>query len=278
MDIKMYRAVSAFKPDIFVGLGSIRAAHASWLMRKPCVIFDDDEYSYPYYHWFVNVICVFSGFKYAGEKIIKIPGYKELAYLHPNWYAPASNLSFGEPTTLLRFVSWTAFHDVGQSGFNLNFKRKLIKHLGAYSKVYVSSETAMPEDLEHNRISIKPEELHNFLSRIKLLVSDSQTMSTEAAVMGIPVVRCNSFVGEDDMGNFIELENKYQLIYNYRNPEHALNKAIELIKKPDLNLQWKLKRKQLLKEKIDVTSFMIWFIENYPESFNKMKFCQGGCQ
>ena len=34
-------------PDIFLGLGSIRAAHVSWLMGKPSIIFDDDEYTYP---------------------------------------------------------------------------------------------------------------------------------------------------------------------------------------------------------------------------------------
>ncbi len=31
------------------------------------------------------------------------------------------------------------------------------------------------------------------------------------------------------------------------------------------------KRKRMLSDKIDVTAFMIWFIENYPESVKIMK-------
>lgn len=276
LDYKMYKEVKNLNPDLFVGFGSIRAAHVAWLMRKPCILFDDDEYSYPYYHWFVKTVCVFSGFKLSGKKIIKVPGFKELAYLHPHWFSSKHSIFLEEPITLLRFVSWNAFHDFGQRGFNLDFKRKLVKELGRYSKVYISSESPMPEDLERYRVNIKPEEIHYFLSNVKLLVSDSQTMTTEAAVMGIPAVRCNSFVGENDMGNFRELEHKYNLIFNYKNPNHALEKAIELIKKPGLELEWKRKRQYVLREKIDVTAFMIWFIENYPQSFKVMKFKGGG--
>jgi len=105
----------------------------------------------------------------------------------------------------------------------------------------------------------------------KMLVGDSQTMTTEAGVLGTPAIRCNSFVGENDMGNFIELEQKYSLIFNYDDPNKAMEKAVELIQKPNLKEEWKKKREQLLKDKIDVTAFMVWFIENYPESFREMK-------
>ena len=63
LDLKMYRSVKAFNPDLFLGSGSIRAAHVSRIMRKPCINFDDDEYSYPYYHHFADAICGFSGFQ-----------------------------------------------------------------------------------------------------------------------------------------------------------------------------------------------------------------------
>jgi len=271
LNFKMYKAVKELNPDLFIGFGSIRAAHVSWLIGKPCIIFDDDEYSYPYYHWFVKTVCGFSGFKLLGEKIIKVPGFKELAYLHPHWFTPKQSIITEERITLLRFVSWTAFHDFGRSGFDLDFKRKLVKELEKYSKVYISSESSMPEDLEQYRINIKPDQIHDLLSNVKLLVSDSQTMTTEASILGTPAVRCNSFVGEDDMGNFKELEDKYQLIYNYRNPDQALEKAVELVKKDGLKSEWKKKKQHLLRDKIDVTTFMVWFVENYPDSFNEMK-------
>lgn len=96
-------------------------------------------------------------------------------------------------------------------------------------------------------------------------------MTTEAGVLGTPAIRCNSFVGENDMGNFIELEQKYGLIFNYNDSDKAIGKAVELIQKPDLKEEWRKKREKLLKDKIDVTAFMVWFIENYPESFKEMK-------
>ena len=273
-DFALYKAVKPFKPDFFVGLGSLRAVHVSWLMRKPCVMFEDDEFTYPLYHWFAKSVCGFSGFKLSGEKIIKVPGYKELAYLHPNRFSPGPDSRNKEKTVLLRFVSWTAFHDGGQQGFNLAYKQRLAAELSKYARVYISSEGLLPPDLAQYELTIQPEEMHTFLSKADLLVSESETMTTEAAVLGTPVVRCNSFVCDDDKGNFVQLEKRYQLIYNYRDPEAALQKALELIKTPGLKEIWKEKRQHLLTEKIDVTAFMIWLVENYPDSFNAIKAAQ----
>jgi uncharacterized protein len=267
MNIKMYKAVRAMKPDIFLGFGSVRAAHVAWLLRKPCVNFDGDEFTFPYYKWFVNTVCVFSGFEKTGKKIVNVPGYKELAYLHPRWFSPSIATQTKDQITVLRFVS-RAFHDVGRERFDLDFKRKLVWELGKYSTVFISSETPLPVELERYRLNIKPEEMHSFLSGANLLVTDSGTMTTEAAVMGIPAVRCNSFVGHGDLGIFQELEKKYGLIFNYQDPDLALKKAIELARIPDIKIDWEQKRKSLLQDKIDVTSFMVWFVEHYPESMN----------
>ena len=96
-------------------------------------------------------------------------------------------------------------------------------------------------------------------------------MTTEAAILGTPAVRCNSFVGPKDMGNFIELEQKYDSIYSYQDSRQAIQKAVELIQQPDLKKQWAKKRQKLLADKIDVTHFMVDFIENYPDSFKVYK-------
>jgi len=277
MDLKMYKAVKSFKPDIFIGFGSIRAAHVSKLMGIPCITFDDDEYSYLYYYSFTKVVCGFSGFKKSGKKVVKLNGYKELAYLHPNYFKPDKKIldeigiSKNDEFVLLRFVAWKAYHDAGREGFDMETKRKLVKELEKYLTVFISSEVSLPKDFEKHRLPISPEKIHNFLYHAKLLVCDSQTMTTEAGVLGTPAIRCNSFVGGNDMGNFIELEQKYGLIFNYNDPDKAIEKAVELIQKPDLKEEWKKKREQLLKDKIDVTAFMVWFIENYPESFREMK-------
>ena len=94
-------------------------------------------------------------------------------------------------------------------------------------------------------------------------------MATEASVLGTPSIYISSLVGT--MGNFIELEQKYDLLYSFREPDKAIQKALELIQQPDLKEKWAKKREGLLADKIDVTQFMVDFIENYPESFVKYK-------
>jgi predicted glycosyltransferase len=279
MDWKMYKAVKTFKPDIFLGFGSIRAAHVSKLMRKPCIAFDDSEPAFAehlLYVPFTNAILTPNCFnKNFGKKHIRYNGYTELAYLHPNYFTPDPTvldelgLIKEDNFTLLRFVSWKAGHDIGHYG--LQNKTRIVHELEKYGKVFISSEGQSDKNLEKYEIKIAPEKMHALLYYAKLMFCDSQTMTTEAGILGTPAVRCNSFVGKKDMGNFSELEKKYNLIFNYRDEETALAKTVELLQRPNLKEEWKKKREKLLKDKIDVTAFMVWFIENYPESFKEMK-------
>src|SRR5665811_2442500 len=91
--------------------------------------------------------------------------------------------------------------------------------------------------------------IHDAIYYAKLLVTDTQTMATEAALLGTPTVRSNTFVGERDMGNFVELEQRYGLLFNYREPHKAAEKAVELVHQPDVKAQWQAKRERLLSEK-----------------------------
>lgn len=63
------------------------------------------------------------------------------------------------------------------------------------------------------------------------------------------------------MGNFIELNETYGLLFNYNNSDKALNKAIELVQSPSVKNDWGKKGEQLLKDKFDVTSFIVKFVE-----------------
>ena len=49
------------------------------------------------------------------------------------------------------------------------------------------------------------------------------------------------------------------------------DKIQELLSQENLKEQWKIKRDRLLADKIDVTAFYVWFIENYPESAKIMR-------
>lgn len=119
-------------------------------------------------------------------------------------------------------------------------------------------------------LSRPPRKMHDVLHYASLLVGDTQTSTTETACLGTPAVRCNSFVGPQDMGNFAELGQMYGLIFNFADPEEAIEESIELIQRPNIKQKWAIKREKILQDRVDVTAFMTWFIENYPEIKNTM--------
>lgn len=280
-DYKLMKISNKFNPGIFVSLSSPYSAQVSKLKGKSSITFTDSEptklilsLTVP----FTDVVITPTDFrKKLGKKHIRIKGYKELAYLHPNWFKPNPDIldilgiSKDEKYVILRFSAFDASHDIGIKGFSLDDKRRLLSELEKCATVFISSEVKLPDDLEKYAMKIPPHRMHDALYYASLLVGDTQTSTTESACLGTPAIRCNTFVGQNDMSNFIELEQKYGLIFNYREPKKAIEKAIELIRQPNLKQEWQKKRKKLLEDKIDITAFMTWFIEDYPESFKIMK-------
>ena len=273
------------KPELLVGFGG-QEAYNAFLLGCHSITFQDSEphinlaylTQYKTFMPFVSSIVTTKTFTdNLGKKHIKVDSFKEMSYLHPRYFTPDENiydlLKIGknENFVIIRFNAFDAVHDAGAASFSLEQKRRLIFELQQYAHVFISAEKKITQDLENYLLNIPKQKIHDCLYYAKMLVTDTQTMTTEAAILGTPVVRCNSFVGTNDMGNFIELEHKYKLIFNYRNPDHAIEKAISLIQDQDIKKEWNTKKQKLLRNKIDITAFIVWYIENYPESFREMK-------
>ena len=286
MDIlRAYKYLQLAKPDIILGFG-IDSAWISKLLGKPCIIFNDTEplsnafflsLQFKLFLRFADVHISPDTFKNDfGIKHIKIRSFKEMAYLHPKYFNPDKRsldyLGIGNDRfAILRFNAFDATHDIGHWGFSNEDKIRLVKELGKYCRVFISSEKTLTAELEPFRIKIPIHKIHDVLFYSDLLVGDTQTLTTEAAILGTPAIRYNSFVGKKDMGNFIALEKEYGLIFNYNTPEKAIDKAIELIQNLNLKKEWSIKKEKILNETTDVTAFMVWFIENYPASFHEIK-------
>jgi len=276
LDLKMYLFCKKIDPDILIGIGSIRAAHASLLLKKPCISFEDTEHAKEQirlYLPFTATVCTPSCYRDdLGPKQVRYNGYHELAYLHPNRFTPDPavlnelGLTENDRFIIVRFVSWEASHDVGQHG--IRDKVGLVKALEQYGRVLITSEGALPPELQPYQIRISPEKLHDLLYYATLYVGEGGTMASEAAVLGTPSIFISSLVGT--MGNFIELEKTYDILYGFTDSSNALEKAIEILHDSKSKDKWKTKRERLLKEKIDATEFMIWLIENYPQSIIEM--------
>ena len=280
VESRLYHIARSFRPDILIGgVGNCYVAHIGNLIRKPSIVFDDTEHAkidHLLMDPFVSVICTPSCYHDTiGSKQVRYQGYHELAYLHPNYYTPNPavlkelNLTEGDPFIIVRFVSWQASHDVGQHG--IRDKVGLVRSLEKYGRVLITSEGMLPPDLERNRIRVSPEKMHDLLSYAILYIGEGATMASESAILGTHAIYVNTL----RLGYTDEEEEKYGLVYTFSDPEKmetgVLTKAVELLESEDLHDRGKLKQRNLLRDKIDVTAFMIWFIENYPKSVNQMK-------
>lgn len=278
--VRAYRYLKDRKPDLIAGFG-IYSTCVARMLNIPDITFCDSEpmiypasYAVPFnfFRRFTGALVTPSSFRQAlGKKQILVPSYKELAYLHPNHFRPDRGiyqllgLPEGSDYALLRFNAFDAMHDVGITGFSGADKIRLVKELEKYVPVFISSYGGVPEEIRDRLLPVPKHRIHDVISFAKLVVTDTGTTTTEACVLGTPAVRAMTFV-RNDAGNWVELENKYGLLYNYIEPGKAIARAVELIRQPDLRERWKAKRERLLQDKIDMTSYMVWFIENYPGS------------
>ena len=199
-------------------------------------------------------------------KKISYNSLHELAYLHPSRFTPDSKVLesynlVNQKYFILRLVSLTASHDVGKTGLSNQLVQKLINLLETKGKVLITSERELPQQFEKYRIKISPEEIGHIMYYAEIFIGDSQTMTTEAAVLGVPSLRCNSFVGI--IRSMAELENKYGLTCGYlpENFEQLIVKVEELLRVSNLKEVMEQKRKVMLQDKIDFSTFMINYFE-----------------
>jgi len=276
-----YRYSKKFKPDVYIAQTLPHFGFVSTLRGADYYIFEDTE-KVSILHSITIPFCtsVFTPDcfeKELGEKQIRIDTYFELLYLHPNYFTPdPSVLEYlkvkkDEKYVIMRFVSWNASHDIGHSGLSLEMKRKAVKEFSKYAKVFISSEGELPEDLKQYQIKIPLERMHDALAFATLLYGESSTMASECACLGTPAI----FHDNNGRGYTDEEESKYRLVFNYSeslaDQKISIQKGVELLSTPNLKQEFQKRRQKMLADKIDVTAFMVWFIENYPESHKIMK-------
>ena len=272
--IKIIPLIKNFNPDLILSMMDPSIAIGAKIFGKKYISLADTEHA-----TFIiksvlpltDVVLTPSCFKKElGIKQIRYAGYHELAYLHPNYFKPDASvlddlgLSKDDKFVIMRFVSWSASHDVGLHGFDLKTKQRYIEELEKHGRVFITSEAKLEKEFEKYKISIPPEKIHDLLYYATLYVGEGATMATEAGLLGTPSIYISSLVGT--MGNFEELEKRYGLVYSFHESNLALEKTLQFLEDENLKASWQKKREKLLDEKIDVTKFMTWFIENYPES------------
>lgn len=278
----VYKAARRFHADLLIGTDA-SIAQAGFLLGKPAITTLEDDVeiikhlarlTYP----FASSIVVPSVCRVGKWEKKKIPysGYMKLAYLHPHYFIPdkevVSHYGLAENYILIRLAQLTAHHDVGIKGLNIALVKGIIEIAERHHyTVYISSENSLDAALQKYSLQIRPTDIHQVMNFAALLISDSQSMSVEAAMLGVPSLRFSDFSGKISV--LEELEQTYHLTLGIKTtaPDILLGETELLLSKPNLRDVYRQRRQHMLKDKIDVTAFLAWLIENYPQSAKTMK-------
>lgn len=271
---RLYRYTKKRKYDLFITDDLL--VYLGKLFKVPTIVFTDDDLSIT--KQFALILSPATKIlapeitdlqKYNSKKI-GFPGYKELAYLHPNVFRPDWKFltfldSHDQKFFILRLVSLRSYHDVGKKGLSDNQVFKLISILEPRGKVFISTERPLPNNLEKYRINIDPKDILHALAFAEIFIGDSQTMTSEAAVLGTPTIRCNDFVGKINVME--EKEIKYGLSFNFlpSDFERLIEKVEEILEDETCKFKFQKRRDTMLEDKIDLSAFMVWLFENYQE-------------
>jgi len=265
---KLFRVAYMFKPDALIGT-SLSIGPVGRITGCPSFVFNEDDASavllfakmaYPACNYIVTPECL--KYENYGKKHILYPGYHELAYLHPDHFTPdisvprSIGLETDKPYFILRFVALRAHHDADARGMPFDITKKLVQILSEKGRVLITSEDKLQDQFKEYQFPLGPEKLHDVLAFASMYIGDSQTMAAEAAVLGVPNLRCNTFVGR--ISYLEELEKKFGLTIGFL-PEHAghlletVQTWLDDIKGIKQDLQ--LKRKKMLEKCVNLAEW-----------------------
>ncbi len=99
------------------------------------------------------------------------------------------------------------------------------------------------------------------LAGARLFVGEGATMASECAMLGTPAVYVNSI-----SAGTLEEQERYGLLFRFSGSGGVAEKVAELLAERGLKEEFQARRMRMLDDQIDLTSFMVWFVDNYPDS------------
>ncbi|HEU4582797.1 MAG TPA: hypothetical protein VFS67_31280 [Polyangiaceae bacterium] len=279
------RAVRNFRPSLVLSLmGSY--TQASRLLGVPNIIFTDSEFqsfNHRIAHPFATRIYTPRCFwKPLGPKQRRYPGYHELAFLHPKRFTPQPSVlerlvanralpgapagAAGPPApkeyVVVRTSAWNTLHDIGQSGLGAHFADLMALLLPHYSVYIVPEGGQLAARWAAHRLTVPPDEYHDVLGFAALVITEGASTASEAACLGVPSV----YVNTTRRGYLEDQERRYQLVYNFTDPEAAMRKIRELIASPPDSSDLASARQRLIAEHIDVTDYVVSELDRFADA------------
>ncbi len=262
------RLALKFKPDALIGT-SMTIGVVGKIIRRPSFVFCEDDadvvpliskFVYPTCTYVVTPECL--RHEDYGKKHLTYPGYHELAYLHPDHFVadPEVLRSIGltpdSPYFIIRSVTLKAMHDHNARGLPAEITRELIRMLSARGRVLITSEGELSDPFKAYQFPLPPEKLLDVLAFAAMYIGDSQTVTAEAAMLGVPSLRCNTFVGR--ISYLSELEDRYGLTRGFTpdQGEELLATVREwLTDIGSLRQEMQRRRMKMLEERVNVSKW-----------------------
>lgn len=253
---RMFRCLRQFRPDIALSVTGISTALPSKLLGIPNIIFTDTEIatishglSFPFSDRILTPVWYR---KDMGEHHFRYRGFHEWSYLHPDEFTPdpelvrAEGINPDEPYALMRLVQWDAAHDHRQTGLSATAAIDLVQQLERRMRVYLSSEPEPPPALRPYISRFRVDRIHHIIAHARLLIGESPSMGTEAALLGVPSVIISSWAGQ--CGNMQILERQVGLMQVHQRSNDFIETILHLADHPPLPEENKAKRARLIRD------------------------------
>ena len=212
----------------------------------------------PFAHVITTPECIGADF---GAKHVRYPGYKPLAFLHPDRFTPDATVldelgvGAGETYAVVRLVAFNSSHDRADAGLAPRVRDELLGRLDGFGRVFITSEAPVPSDLEPYVLPLPAHRLHDALAFAALCVTDGQSTAGEAAMLGVPAIRYSTTAGR--LAVLVDLADRYGLITEFAPGDDAafLDTVEAFAAQPD-RPKWQAARAELLETACDVTAWM----------------------
>jgi predicted glycosyltransferase len=230
--VRLLSYVRRGKFDAVVSFGGISVCHATYVLGKPSIIFDDDiEYKLGFYPYksFATRLVMPAQIPIQGRNIVKYKGFKELAYLHPNRFKPDEGalkeygLRPGE-YVFVREVSKISMNYAHLETGQLAGVCSHLKTLGLDIVLSLEDKSLRDRFSPHCIILEEPvRDIYSLMHFAQLTISSGDTMARESCLTGTPVI----YTGGRYMSVNTELTKKG--IFFEPDDEHSIMNLVGMI-------------------------------------------------
>jgi uncharacterized protein len=261
-DLKLVRMGRSFRPD-FVLARNPAGMHAARVLGAVGVFDTDDglaggqvfRLAAPAARIITTPECLDDDF---GPKHVRYPGYKALAFLHPDHFTPDAGVREllgvgGDRFAIVRLTAMDSAHDHHQAGVPRDLVRAVIARLQRDMRVFLSTERATPDEWQDLAFRLPPHRMLDALAEAAIVVGDSGSMIGEAAMLGTPAIFCGSFA--DQRTYLGDLERRWGLtrVFPADRASDVLAAIDDVLAVPDAT--WQERRSRMLEHAVDVSDW-----------------------